>query len=78
MEVKAPLQAVLDHQLNRMLDDPLHLERVSVLNVDNFDDDLEYIIKYGYDGMSQVLFLGHCIFDLSCIKHICQSWKHWN
>ena len=54
-EVKASLQSVLDHQMKRMFDDPLLLERVSVLHLDNFDDPAEYIIKYGYDGMSQVL-----------------------
>ena len=55
MEVKASLQAVLDHQLSRMLDDPLYLERVSALpTLDNFDAPTEYIIKYGFDGMSQV------------------------
>ena len=56
-EVKAPLQEVLDHQLKRMLDDPLMLERVSVLHLDNFDEPMEFINKLGYDGFSSVSML---------------------
>ena len=51
-EVVAPLQAVLDHQMEKMLDDPNLRDRVSVLAENG---PLELLSKYGSDNMSQVL-----------------------
>ena len=54
MAVTATMQSVLDHQLNKTLDDPLVHERASILHLDTFDEPLEFIVKYGFDGFSQV------------------------
>ena len=50
-EVVAPLQAVLDHQMEKMLDDPNLRDRVSVLAENG---PLEFLSKYGHDALSQV------------------------
>ena len=50
-EVVASLQAVLDHQVSRMLDDPKVAERVSVLAPNG---PMEFLIKLGFDGLGQV------------------------
>ena len=61
MTVTASMQSVLDHQLKKTFDDPLLLERSSVLHVDTFNEPLEYIVKYGFDGYSQVSILWICL-----------------
>ena len=50
-KVVASLQAVLDHQVSRMLDDPKVAERVSVLAPNG---PMEFLIKLGSDGLGQV------------------------
>ena len=61
MTVTASMQSVLDHQLKKTFDDPLLLERSSVLHMDTFNEPLEYIIKYGFDGYGQVSILWICL-----------------
>ena len=50
-EVVASMQAVLDHQVSRMLDDPKLMDRVSVLAQNG---PIEFLSKFGSDNMSQV------------------------
>ena len=61
-EVVAPLQAVLDHQMEKMLDDPNFRDRVSVLAENG---PLDLLSKYGSDAMSQVpIAISVCILQL--------------
>ena len=53
MEVFVGMQDVLDHQMRRMFDDPIFHQRVSALIIEN-DAPLKLIVKYGFDGFSQV------------------------
>ena len=50
-EVIASMQQVLDHQVSKLLDDPLVEERVSVLAPNG---PLEFLVKLGFDGLGQV------------------------
>ena len=53
MVVFAPFQEILDHQMRVMFDDPFFYNRVSAI-VDVNPAPLYFLVKYGYDGFSQV------------------------